>query len=74
MSHERTSAYLHLFMALKDAYAQESGWDLDPLSVIADGSTAIIAAMTTVFPGCPRGMCWVHVVRNVDKKPLGVEE
>ena len=72
VSHERTSAYLHLFTALKDAYAQESGQDLDPLFVIADGSAAITAAVTTAFPGCPRGMCWAHVVRNVDKKLLGV--
>ena len=72
VSHERTSAYLHLFTALKDAYAQETGRDLDPLFVIADGSAAITAAVTTAFPGCPRGMCWAHVVRNVDKNLLGV--
>ena len=72
VSHERPSAYLHLFTALHDTYAQESGRDLDPLFVIADGSAAIIATMTTAFPGCPRGMCWAHVVRNVDKKLLGV--
>ena len=72
VSHERTSAYLHLFTALKDAYAQESGWDLDPLFLIVDGSAAITATMTIAFPGCPRGMCWAHVVRNVDKKLLGV--
>ena len=40
--------------------------------VIADGSAAITAAVKTAFPRCPRGMCWAHVVRNVDKKLLGV--
>ena len=72
VSHECTSAYLHLLTALKDAYTQESGRDLDPLSVIADGSVAITAAVTTALPGCPREMCWAHVVKNVDKKLLGV--
>ena len=59
-------------MALKDVYTQESGWDLDPLFVIVDGSGAITLTVMTAFLGCPRGMCWVHVVRNVDKKLLGV--
>ena len=72
VSDECTSAYLHLFTALKDAYVQESGRDLDPLFVIADGFVAMIATMTTTFLGCLRGMCWAHVVRNVDKKLLGV--
>ena len=46
--------------------------ELDPLFVIADGSAVITVAVRTAFPGCPRGMCWAHVVRNVDKKLLGV--
>ena len=72
VSHERTSAYKHLFTALKEAHADESGRELEPLFVIADGSAAITATVKTVFPRCPRGMCWAHVVRNVDKKLLGV--
>ena len=72
VSHECTSAYEHLFTALKEAHADESGHELEPLFVIADGSAAITAAVKTAFPRCPRGMCWAHVVRNVDKKLLGV--
>ena len=62
VSHERTSTYLHLFMVLKDVDTQESGRDLDPLFVIADGSAAITATVMIAFPGCPRGICWAHVV------------
>ena len=72
MSHECTVAYLHLCTVLKETYVGESGHELDPLFVIADGSIAIIAAIRTAFPGCPRGKCWAHVVKNVDKKLLGV--
>ena len=59
-------------MRLKEAYGKESGCELDPLFMIDDGSTKITATMRTAFPGCPRGMLWVHVVRNVDKKLLGM--
>ena len=40
--------------------------------MIVGGCATIIATVRTTFLGCPRGMCWVHVVRNVDKKLLGV--
>ena len=36
------------------------------------GSAMIIAASRIAFPECPRAMCWAHVVRNLDKKLLGV--
>ena len=51
---------------------EESGCELDPLFLIADRFVAITAAMRTAFLGCPRGMCWAHVVRNVEKMLLGM--
>ena len=67
-----TNTYLHPIRPLKDAYTEESDHELDPLFVIADEFVAIIATIRTAFLGCPRGMCWVHIARNVDKKLLGV--
>ena len=72
MSHDCTSAYMHLLMALQEAYVEENGHELDPLFVIADGSTVITAVVRTAFPGCPKGVCWAHAFRNVDKKLLGL--
>ena len=72
VNHEHTTAYLHLFTVLKDTYAEETVRELDPLFMIADGFVAIIAAMRIAFLGCSRGMCWAHVVNNMDKKLLGV--
>ena len=40
--------------------------------MIADGSTAIAMAVRTAFRGFPRGMCWAHIVKNVDKMLLEV--
>ena len=57
VSHEQTSAYLHSFTTLKEAYVEESGHELDPLFVIVDVFAAIIIAMRTAFSGCPKGMC-----------------
>ena len=57
VSHERTSTYVHLFTALKEAYAEESGRELEPSFMISDGSAAITAAVGTAFLRCPRGMC-----------------
>ena len=72
VSHEGTNAYLEVFTAQKEALWEESHRQLAPLFVIADGSPAITAASRIAFPECPRAMCWAHVVRNVDKKLLGV--
>ena len=72
MSHDCTSAYMHLFIALKEACVEESGCELDTLFVIADGSAAITVAVRTTFPGYLRGMCWAYIVRNADKKLLRV--
>ena len=40
------------------------------------GSLIFFVAITIVnrmaFPKCPRTMCWAHVIRNMDKKLLGV--
>ena len=72
VSHEGTNAYLEVFTAQKEALWEESHRQLAPLFVIADGSPAITAASRMAFPECPRAMCWAHVVRNVDKKLLGV--
>ena len=57
VSHDGTRAYLHLFVVLKETYSEESGHALDLLFVIADGSTAIIAAMRMAFSRCPRVTC-----------------
>ena len=72
LSHEQINAHLHLFAMLKRAYEEESNCELNPLFMIADGFIAIIATMRTTFLGCPRGMCWAHIVKNVDKKLWGV--
>ena len=61
VSHERTSAYEHLFTALKEAHADESGNELEPVFVIADGSAAITAAMRRRFQGV-QGGCVGHTL------------
>lgn len=71
VSLECTSAHMHLLLVLKEPYAEESGRELAPLCVTADGSATITAGMRTTFPGCPRGICCAHVVGNADKKLLG---
>ena len=40
--------------------------------MITDGSAAITAVNRMAFPERPRAMCWVHVVRDLDKKLLVV--
>ena len=68
VGHERTSGYLQLFKMLKQAYLEESSHKLDTLFVVAHGSVAIIVAIRIAFLGCPRRICWAHVVRNINKK------
>ena len=60
-----------MFTALKE-YAKESGHELNRLFMIVDGSATITATYRTAFLGCSRGMCWAHIVKNVDKKLLEV--
>ena len=43
-----------------------------PLFMIANGSIAVTVASRMAFPECPRAMCWAHMVKNMDKKLLGV--
>ena len=71
MGYECTNAYLHLFIALEDTYAEERGHKLDTLFVSAHVFAMIMATMRIVSLGCPRRMYWVYIIRNVEKKLLG---
>ena len=57
VSHEHTSAYMHLFTALKETHMEENSYELNPLFMIADGYAAITTTMRMAFLGCPRWMC-----------------
>ena len=72
VSHEGTNAYLEVFTVQKEALWEEIHVQLAIFFMIANGSIAIIAANKMALPKCPRAMRWAHMVRNVDKKLLGV--
>ena len=71
VSHERINTYLHLFMAPMEAHEKESSSKLDPSFVIVDGYIVIYSYYEDSVSKVSIGMCWAHIVRNVDKKLLG---
>jgi transposase-like protein len=56
---ETEASYIDLLNGLKD-----KGLEI-PEMIVADGATAIWAAVTKVFPNSLKQACWIHKCRNV---------
>lgn len=66
---EREQDYTYLLQKTRAALQDVKGSDVRPAAVIGDGAGAITNAVTTVFDmEMKRGMCWAHVIRNVDQR------
>lgn len=66
--HETTEDFRFVFESLKEAVEQHTEEILQPKVLIADGDKAIRKAFTEEFPRAELiVMCYVHVLRNVQK-------
>lgn len=70
-TNEKTEDYTFFFQTLIDAVKQVHNVQLTPKTLIADGAIPIRNACELTFPSiiCMI-MCYIHVMRNVNKRPL----
>lgn len=67
--HERTTDFHFIFEKLKEAVHKIAGSKLEPKILISDACNAIRNAFMLAFPNAKlMVMCYVHVLRNVDKQ------
>lgn len=70
-TNETITDYAFLFQTLIDAVKVIYNEELSPKTLIADGNKVIRNACSMVFPSIElQIMCYVHVLRNVNKRPL----
>lgn len=70
-SNEKTEDYTFFFQTLIDAVKQVHDVTITPKTLIADGAIPIRNACEMIFPTIVcMIMCYIHVIRNVNKRPL----
>lgn len=67
-SHETTFDYTFVFDTMAKSVQKSTGSNFEPNIVISDAADAICNAANTIFPSAELVMCYVHVLRNVDKQ------
>lgn len=73
-THETTYDYTFVFDSLVQSVKRLTDSNFEPNIIISDAAEAIRNAVDAIFPNAEQVMCYVHVLRNVEKQKFQKKE